>query len=125
MLMEISKTEKRILLTRDVELYQRATSQHAEAFLVKGKNEAERLAALSKRFDLKLELIPENSRCPICNTKIIPVRKDEIAAKILSSTKTFYEDFWKCPTCEKVYWQGAHWKMINETLKKARKILVN
>jgi len=124
LLIKIVKTEKRTLLTRDVELYQQATSQHAEAFIVEGKNEAERLAALSKRFNLNLELNPNNSRCPKCNAKIRPAKKQEISDKLPSSTKTFYEEFWECPKCGKIYWQGAHWKRITETLKEAKKIIV-
>lgn len=122
-LIKIAKTEKRVLLTRDVELYQQATIQHADAFLVEGKNEAERLAALAKRFGLELELNPDASRCPKCNAKIAPAKKEEISDKIPSSTKKFYEDFWECPKCGKIYWQGAHWKRITETLKEAKKIL--
>lgn len=123
MLIKIAKTEKRTLLTRDVELYQQATSQHANAFLVEGKNEAERLAALSKRFNLSLEFNPNASRCPKCNAKIKPAKKEKISEKIPSSTKTFYEEFWECPKCEKIYWQGAHWKRIGETLNEAKRIL--
>ena len=122
-LIKIAKTEKRTLLTRDVELYQQTIGQHADAFLVEGKKEAEQLAVLSKRFNLKLELNPDVSRCPKCNAKIKPAKKDEIAAKIPPSTKAFYENFWECPKCGKIYWQGAHWKRITETFREAREIL--
>jgi len=122
LLIKIAKSEKRVLLTRDVELYQQAISQHADAFLVQGKNEAERLAALSKRFNLSLKLDPNSSRCPKCNTKIKHAKKSEISEKIPQSTRTFYEEFWECPKCEKVYWQGAHWKRIIETLREAKEI---
>ncbi len=122
-LIRIAETEKRILLTRDVELYNLASSRRLEAFLVQGENEIERLAFLSKRFDLKLELDPNLSRCPKCNTKIRKSKKGEIADRIPSATKKFYEEFWECPRCRKIYWQGAHWKGIGETLEKTRKIL--
>jgi uncharacterized protein with PIN domain len=121
-LIRLAKTEKRILLTRDVELYQRATSQHADSFLVVGKNEAERLAILSKRFTISLELNPNDSRCPRCNAQIKPAEKAEISDKIPQSTRAFYEEFWECPKCGKIYWQGAHWKRIIETLNEAKKI---
>ncbi len=124
-LIRIAKTEKRILLTRDVELYQQAISHNTNAFLVEGRNEAERLAALSKRFKLIMELDPYVSRCPKCNTKIKPAEKDKISSKIPSSTRTFYEEFWECPRCGKIYWQGAHWKRITETLNEAKKLLQN
>lgn len=120
-LIKIAKAEKRTLLTRDVELFLQATKQHADAFLIEGENEVERLAALSKRFKLTLELDPYVSRCPKCNAKIKPAEKDEISDRIPPSTKTFYDEFWECPKCGKIYWQGAHWRRINETLDEAKK----
>jgi uncharacterized protein with PIN domain len=121
-LVKIAKTEKRVLLTRDLELYQRATSRHAEAFLVEGENEAERLALLSVHFGIGLEFNPSISRCPECNARIKPAAKEEIGDKVPSSTQRFYEEFWECPKCGKVYWQGAHWKRISETLSEAERI---
>ena len=122
-LIKIAKAEKRILLTRDVELYKQAKSQHSQTFFVEEKTEAERLAALSKRYGLSLELNPNMSRCPKCNTKIKPTKKEKVFNRIPSSTKTFYDKFWKCPNCEQIYWQGSHWKRITETLKEANEIL--
>lgn len=122
-LIRIAEYQKRILLTRDVELQRFAASRRLEAFLVQGETETERLASLSKQFHLKLELDPNLSRCPKCNTKIKHSNKEEIADRIPSATKRFYEEFWECPKCRKIYWQGAHWKGIGETLEKTKKIL--
>lgn len=122
-LISIAKTEERILLTRDLELCRQASSQHADVFLVEGESEVERLAALSQRFSLNLELNPYASRCPKCNAKIQPVAKDKVAGKIPPTTRTFYQEFWECPRCGKIYWQGAHWKRIMDTLKQAREML--
>jgi len=123
MLIRIAKTEERILLTRDVELYKQAISQHIQVFFVEEETETKRLAALSKRFGLRLELNPKISRCPKCNAKLKAAEKDKILNRIPSSTKTFYEEFWKCPNCEQIYWQGSHWKRITKTLKEAKEIL--
>lgn len=121
-LIEIAKTEKRILLTKDLGLYQQTTGQHVDAFIVEGENEAERLAVLSKRFGLNLEFDPSNSRCPKCNDKIKAARKADVSETIPEATRKFYEEFWKCPKCGKIYWQGAHWKRISKTLDEAEKI---
>lgn len=121
-LVKIAKTEKRVLLTRDSELYERAIRKHAETFLVEGENEAERLAFLSARYGIDLKFNPSISRCPKCNAKVKPAKKEEIGNKIPCSTQTFYKEFWECPKCEKVYWQGAHWKRIAETLSDAERI---
>lgn len=121
-LIKIAKTQKRVLLTRDVELCRRAANQHLEAFFVEGKNEVERLAALSKRFSLALELDPNASRCPKCNSEIKPAIKSGISDRIPPTTKIFYEEFWECSKCGKVFWQGAHWKKIIKTLEEAKMI---
>jgi len=117
------KKEQRILLTSDLELYQQATARGAEAFLVEGKAEAEKLTNLAKRFGFKLEIDVKFSRCPKCNTRIKPVSKTDVITKIPKTTSAYYNEFWECPECQQVYWRGAHWKRIEKTLIEARKAL--
>jgi uncharacterized protein with PIN domain len=115
-----SKTEGRVLLTRDFELYQRAVGRGIEAFYVQGCNEAERLAELSKRFGVPLEMDMDKSHCPRCNGKLGAVSKEQIKDNVEKNTFLHYEAFWKCPRCGHVYWQGAHWQQIIQTLTKAK-----
>jgi len=122
-LIQKTKKEHRILLTRDLELYQQAIGRGAEAFLVEGKNEAEKLANLAKRFGFKLEIDVKVSRCPKCNTRIKPIPKTDVIKKIPLTTSSYYNEFWECPGCQQVYWRGAHWKKIEKTLIEARKTL--
>jgi len=122
-LIEIAKTEGRILLTRDLELYQQATVQGVDSFLVEEKTGAEKLAALAKRFNFKLEIDMVLSRCPKCNAGIRPIAKEKVLDRIPKKTASNYEDFWECGNCNQVYWQGSHWKRIDKTLKEAQQIL--
>lgn len=122
-LIETAKRERRVLLTRDLELYQQATMQGVNAFLVEGATGAEKLANLGKRFGLKLEIDVTISRCPKCNARIKPVQKEKILDRVPKTTSSSYEEFWECSRCGQVYWRGAHWKRINKTLREARRIL--
>ena len=115
-----SKTEKRALLTRDLELYKRAISRGLEAFYVEGKTEANRLAEVAKLYGLTLEIDMNKSHCPACNTPIKAASKEQLRDKLKPNTYTYYDKFWQCPKCGQVYWQGAHWKQIIETLKRAQ-----
>ncbi len=124
-LLVIAKAEKRILLTRDLELYQRAIGKGLDAYYVEGATEAERLAELAHRFGVALAIDLEKSRCPHCNTKLNSATKEEIANKVEKNTIKFYHVFWRCPNCGSVYWQGAHWKKIQATLEGAGEILEN
>lgn len=118
--------EARILLTSDVELYRRAIADGAEAYLVKGRTEAERLARISKRFGIDLNVDTANSRCPTCNAPIRPVEKDQVKGKVPSSTFEVFNEFWECTNskCGKIYWQGSHWKKIGEHLSRAERLAV-
>ena len=115
----IAKKERRILLTKDLELYQRATVKGINAFYVAGETEVKRLAALAKRFSIPLVIDLKNSRCPRCNTKLRVAPKEKLAGKVEKNTFTYYSDFWKCPRCGQIYWQGAHWERIRATLEEA------
>ena len=118
-LIENAKSEKRILLTRDLELYQQALSQGLEAVLVDAKDESTKLADLANQFGFKLEIDLNVSRCPKCNTMLISVSKEVVIDQVPKSTFTYYNNFWKCLECGQVYWQGAHWKRIEKTLEEA------
>jgi len=122
-LLTMAKKDHRILLTRDFDLYRHAVGKEVDAFYVEGQTEQERLAELAARFDIRLEIDMATSRCPKCNTQVKPVSKKEVATRVEKNTFEHYTEFWECPKCGQVYWQGAHWARIRETLKTAGKNL--
>lgn len=122
-LVTIAKKERRVLLTRDLELYQQATAKGINAFYIDGKTEAEKLAKLAQRFNIKLEVDLALSRCPKCNTRVKPVPKEKVEDKVEKTTYLYYDEFWECPKCRQIYWQGAHWTRIRKTLETAKETL--
>ena len=122
-LIKTAKAEERVLLTRDLKLFQLAQKRGVDAFLVEGASRVEGLALLAKRFGFRLEIDVTVSRCPKCNTPIREVSKSEILDRIPGATSTYYDEFWECPSCGQIYWQGAHWKRIGNTLREARQTL--
>jgi uncharacterized protein with PIN domain len=119
-LMALAKEEGRVLLTRDLELYRRSSARKVDTFFVEGRCEAERLAALAQRFGIALDIDLKSSRCPRCNTSIQPVPKTQVAGRVEENTFQHYDEFWECPNCKKVYWQGTHWPKIRDTLEDAK-----
>ena len=122
-LLTIAKKEQRILLTRDFELYQHAVTKEVDAFYVEGQTEEQRLSELAKRFGIRLEIDMATSRCPKCNTQVQPILKENVADRVEKNTFEHYTEFWTCPKCGQVYWQGAHWTRIRETLGTAQQNL--
>jgi hypothetical protein len=122
-LIKLAKSENRILVTRDLQLYQQATKKNLEVILVEFLNYVENLAFLSKKLDFNLEIDLENSRCPKCNGKLNEITKERIIDRIPKKTLNNFKNFWLCNTCNQIYWQGSHWKKINSTINKANIIL--
>ncbi len=50
------------------------------------------------------------TRCINCNTPVKNVNKKEIIHQLPLLVKEFYEIFYICPGCKKVYWDGTHYK---------------
>jgi hypothetical protein len=118
-----AKKERRILLTRDVELFKQAIAKSAEAYLIEDPNQTANLASLAKRFKFKLEVDATASRCPKCNGRIKVTSKSEILQSVPGTTSSNYDEFWQCQNCGQVYWHGTHWQRIDKTLEEARKTL--
>ena len=119
-LLDLSKKESRFLLTKDLELFRRASAIGVDAFFVEGKSESERLAEVADKCRLTLEVDMEKSYCPICNTKLKTTPKELLSDELQKNTYTYYDKFWKCPNCGQIYWQGAHWNQITITLHEAQ-----
>lgn len=119
-LLDLAKKENRVLLTRDFELYKSAITRGLDAFYVEGNSESDRLAAVAKRYGLTLAIDMDKSHCPICNTQLKATPKEQLKDELEKNTFTYYDKFWKCPNCGQIYWQGAHWTQINNTLTQAQ-----
>ncbi len=122
-LVTVSKKEKRVLLTRDLELYKQATAKGIDTFYLEGRTGEEELAELAKRFGINLDIDITTSRCPKCNTRVRSIPKEHATDKVQKSTFAYYNEFWECPKCRQIYWQGAHWTRIRRTLEKTREYL--
>lgn len=124
-LIEIARKGNRILLTSDVQLYRLAAARGIGTYLVEGKTEAEKLARVAKRFEIKLGVNTKTSRCTTCNSPLKPVSKQAIKGQIPEKTLKTYAEFWRCsnPKCSKTYWAGRQWQNIIQTLEESRKLI--
>ncbi len=122
-LLKLAKNENRALLTRDFELYKRAIARGLDALYVDGKTESGRLAQVAKRYSVPLAIDMDKSHCPICNTPLKATPKEKLKDKVEKNTYIYYNQFWQCPHCGQVYWQGAHWKQIATALAQAQEKL--
>jgi uncharacterized protein with PIN domain len=104
-LVRISRSEHRILLTRDVQLLKNGSLTHG--YYVRATDPREQLTEVVRRFHLSGRLEPF-SRCMACNGLLAPVAKAEIADRLPPETRMHVDEFVICAACDKIYWEGAH-----------------
>ncbi len=101
----MSVASKRIILTRDRRLLYHKNVTHG--YWVRSDHPEIQLREVIRRFDLSGSIRPF-SRCAVCNGVIEKVAKEQVIDKLLPKTKKYYERFYQCRDCGKVYWQGSH-----------------
>jgi len=110
-LANISVAEGRILLTRDIKLLMRKQITHG--YFVRNIQPQQQLLEILSRFDLFKAQQPF-SRCMHCNGEINAVDKQAIVSQLMPDTKSFYDEFWQCAQCHKIYWKGSHYRRMQQ-----------
>ena len=104
-LVRISLAERRALLTRDRSLLMRGTVTHG--YYVRQKSRREQLIGVIHRFDLTRCVSPL-TRCLLCNETLEAVAKQAVADCVPPRSLELSSEFWRCPGCSRVYWNGSH-----------------
>jgi len=116
-LADISADEHRILLTCDLRLLMRKQITHG--YFVRERQPHEQILEILARFDLYNNQKPF-TRCMHCNGKTRAVKKQDIETQLLPKTKKFYDVFYQCESCNKIYWQGSHYLKMKDMINKIR-----
>lgn len=104
-LVQISLSESRVLLTRDVELLKRSELTHG--YFVRSTDRKSQLVEVIRRFDLHGQIRPF-TRCPRCNGPLERVERGEVEHLLAPGTARSFDEFWRCTECGRPYWRGAH-----------------
>jgi uncharacterized protein len=116
-LLEIAVDEKRALLTRDRRLLMHSIVQHG--YYPRSQMPDEQALEVVRRFDL-FGASAAYSRCLHCNAMLDSVPKSEVFAQLEPLTQIYYEDFWRCAGCGKIYWAGSHFPKLQERIEALR-----
>lgn len=113
-LANISANENRILLTCDRRLLMRKEIDYG--YFVRSRIPKQQFMEVMERFLLKDEYQPF-SRCIDCNGLIQPVDKEEVTSQLQPKTRQYYNDFYQCQSCNKIYWEGNHVFQMQTVIK--------
>lgn len=101
----IAYDEGRVVLTRDTDLLKRKNIEFAR--LLRTNNPYEQLNEVLHFFGIKGPF-DFFSRCSRCNRRLEPVAKENVIHRLAPKTKKYYNTFYICPDCLRVFWKGSH-----------------
>jgi len=122
LMLELSGSEKRALLTRDTQLHTRARQKCGiPSLLVQDGDVLRQLNQVRNHYGLVFPEEPETVRCSVCNGMLELASSEEIShsheinklrAKSVDIEKFVqrYARFYKCSQCSKIFWKGQHWR---------------
>ncbi|HEX2242632.1 MAG TPA: Mut7-C RNAse domain-containing protein [Gammaproteobacteria bacterium] len=113
-LARICQSERRILLTRDRGLLKRSTVTHG--YYVRETQPLRQAREVLGRFDLYRAARPFK-RCLHCNGLIKEVTKEEILNRLEPNTHRYFDQFWVCESCQRIYWQGSHYERMQRLVQ--------
>jgi len=116
-IVDISLKEKRIILTRDKELLKQNAVTHG--YWLRNDDPKKQLKEVIRRLQLQNSFRPF-SRCTNCNSKLVRADKNQLHGRIPEDTLNYYDRFWECSGCGKIYWEGSHFKHILKWIEKLK-----
>lgn len=108
--------EKRILITRDRNLYDRCLRRGIDAIYLDSLDLNTQLKHVLGILNIDDSMI--FTRCIICNVKIQPVDKSKIKERVPKRVFENYDWFYICPCCNRIYWPGTHYEDMMKRITK-------
>ena len=101
--------EKRILLTRDKELFKRVVKRGIQGILLEKQDETDNIAyALTKNKIYCVSFDARTARCSLCNGILEPRSSTEVKRRLPRKVVNTHNKFFQCSDCGKAYWEGSH-----------------
>jgi len=113
-LIAISGQEKRIILSRSKKLTRNKEITHF--YWIRSSDPLEQVKDLIRKLDLSNQAIPL-TRCLNCNHMLMPVEKQEILHRLQVRTAEYYNEFFNCPVCDAIYWEGSHYENMLDFIR--------
>jgi uncharacterized protein with PIN domain len=110
-----AQTSGQVLLTSDSHMLDQSAAAHPDLtvlWIPVGLHPWEQLRMTLRDLGLALK----EPRCMACGGALVPVAKDEVAARIPPRTARWLDDYALCAGCDHLYWRGTHWDRIAQAL---------
>ncbi|MCK5242206.1 Mut7-C ubiquitin/RNAse domain-containing protein [bacterium] len=115
---EIGVQEKRIILTRDRGILKHKTVKLG--YCLRSTVSLSQVQEIMDHYNLRTRIRPF-CRCLECNGRVLRVAKKTIEAQLPPKTKEYYQNFYQCRDCKRIYWQGSHYGKLLKLVNRFKK----
>jgi hypothetical protein len=105
--------EHRIIVTRRRKL---AEESAVRKVIIHHDKLKDQLRELKENLGLDLSSNNLFSRCAECNAEVKRVEKEVVKNKVPEYVYQTQNEFYKCPKCKRIFWQGTHWNLAQKYL---------
>ena len=107
--------DNRIILTRNSRFINK--DRVAKCVQIHSDQVNQQLKQILRDLDIRPNTEKMFSRCIICNVELNEIDKQQIKDKVPEYVFKTQDEFFNCPTCQRIYWSGTHWGNVSNTLK--------
>ena len=117
-LVAIALKEGRMILTRDTRIMERrlVTKGRLKALLIGSDQPQRQIHQLIDSLHLDCRFNPF-SLCLECNQPLVERKKAELKELVPPYVYKTQEQFRQCPSCQRIYWRGTHWRAMTRRLE--------
>jgi len=113
-LFQLARQEGRVILTRNTKLVPKRSEDRI--LRVTEDKPILQLRELFQKGHISLDQENLFSRCLLCNTILYQIPREEVKGKVPDFIFYQQKEFFQCPECRKIYWQGSHPKNMQKKL---------
>ena len=117
-LIQRARQENRVILTRNTKLIPKRSEDRI--FRVTEDDPFLQLKELIQRGQITLDEEKLFSRCLICNALLDQISTEEAEGKVPDFILHQQKDFFRCPQCQRIYWQGSHQEHMQKRMEELR-----
>jgi uncharacterized protein with PIN domain len=112
---QLTSEAKFILVTASEKNLKKYQAKNLTSMLLKSDAISDQLAELNEQLNIFDQMEPLTI-CSECNIKIETIGKESVKSQIPDKIYKFYNHFWHCPNCKRIYWEGGHIKRLKDKL---------
>lgn len=117
-LIHLARQEERIILTRNTKLIPKKLEDRIST--VTEDKPLLQLRDLIQKGLISLDEENLFSRCLLCNALLDEIPREEAEGKVPDFILYEQKEFFQCPQCRRIYWQGTHQKNMQRRVEELR-----